>query len=272
VNILPLILALVLMVSLLTVERLEIFKNHSVVQREYQLFLKNIERTVFNEREKRLYGEGQKSFKQITFRYFFDKKAREKHPNEAKQYRLLAIELMKNLYGQAAFFKELEQKRPSFLDEILSSIEQASDDSPKKLIKQTKDLARLKLSDPQLQEAFYRMLKGTASREEIKQMAKPTRRMKEKSYPSLLTYIHNHGKDNPPTIRVALAPPEVLKVVFPNDDVVKAIVEKRKELGGKDRDSGADDLFKSEFVEKRRPGIDENLLNFKLSDQSADYD
>ena len=56
-----------------------------------------------------------KDLRQLTFRYFYDKKARDNHLNEAKQYRVLVIELMKNVYGEAAFFKELERKRPNFL-------------------------------------------------------------------------------------------------------------------------------------------------------------
>ena len=59
-NILPLILALVLMISVLTVERLEKFKNQSIIQKEYLVFLKESERQVFNQRERRLYGDSQK--------------------------------------------------------------------------------------------------------------------------------------------------------------------------------------------------------------------
>lgn len=271
-NILPLILALILMLSILTVERMEKFKNQAVVQKEYQTFLKESERQVFNQREKRLFGESQKSLRQLTFRYVYDKKARDAHVNEAKQYRVLMIELMKILYGEAAFFKELERKNANFLEEMLDAIEKATEDAPKKLIKQTRDLARLDLGDPALQEAFYHMLKGTISREKLKEIEEMTPHMKEKAYVSLFTYINNNGVKNVPTIRIALAPPEILKAIFVNDEIVEAILVKRQELGGKDRDSGADEAFKAEFMQKRRPGIDENLLDFKLSNNSSSYD
>jgi hypothetical protein len=158
---------------------------------------------------------------------------------------------------------------------MLTAIEQATEDAPKKMIRQTKDLARLNLDDPELQEAFYHMLKGTISREKLKEKEKKkemTPRMNEKAYVSLFTYIHNEGAKSPPTIKIGYAPPEILKAVFVNDEVVEAILVKREELGGKDKDSGADETFKSEFIGKRRPGIDEKLLDFKLAKNSKDYD
>lgn len=271
-NILPLVLALVLMISVMTIERLEKFKNQSVIQREYQVFLKEGERQVFNMRQKRLYGLSQKSLRQLTIRYLFDKKARDKFPNEAKQYRILLIELMKIVYGEAAFFKELERKRPAFLEDMLTAIEEATEEMPKKMLRQTKDLARLTLEDPELQDAFYHMMKGTIQREKLIEIKNPTPRMKEKAYVSLFTYVHNEGTTKPPTIKIARAPREILKALFVNDEIVDTIILKREELGGKDKDSGADELFKTEFLGKVRPGIDDKLLDFTLSKNSKDYD
>lgn len=283
-NILPLILGLVLMLSVLTVERLEKFKNQSIIQKEYQHFLKENERQVFNWRQKHLFGESQKSFKQLTFRYIYDKKAREKHSNEANQYRILMIELMKNVYKEAAFYKELERKRSNFLEEMLNEIEKASElafkDSSKRFIRETKDLARLKLEDPELQQAFYHMLKGTIARDkleaervELKEKGEELpSRMKEKAYVSLLTYITIDGnaRSTPPTIKIARAPREILIAIFEKEEVVENLMSRREELGA-NKDSGADELFKSEFVGKVRQGIDEKLLNFELSPNSAFY-
>lgn len=275
-NILPLVLALVLMIAVLTVERLEKFKNHSIIQKEYQMFIKESERQVFNRRQKVLYGESQRSLRQLTFRYFYDKKARDNHLNEVKQYRMLAIELMRNVYGEAAFFKELERKRPHFLEELLKAIEDAAEEVPKGMIKRTVDLARLHLEDPELQEAFYRMLKGTISRDKLKELKEKgelTSRMKEKAYVSLFTFIHNEGaKGKVPTIKIGYAPPEILKAVFEKDEHVEAFILKVNELSEKEKESGAEDLLKSAFIGKLRAGIDENLINFKLPKKRDDYD
>lgn len=264
-NILPLILALVLMLSVLTVEKLEKLKNQTIVQKEYQAFLRMSERQVFNKRQENLYEKNEKDIKQLSFRFLIDKNARKRDANLTKQYRMLNLELMKVLYGEAAFFKNLEQKRPNFLEELLTAIEQAADDAPKGFIKDIGDIARLELGDPELQKAFYHMLKGTATRKQMKEMMKeggPS--VKEKGYVSLFAFINYDGKKDAPTIEIQHAPREILKAIFVSDEVVEAIIARRQELVA-NKQSGSTDAFKSEFGEKRRPGIDDNLLNFKIT-------
>ena len=266
-NILPLVLALVLMLSILTVEKLEKLKNQTIVQKEYQAFLAMSENSVFNKRQEKLFGNSDRSLKQLSFRFIFDKERREEKAHIAKQYRLLNLELMKILYKEAGFFKKLEQKRPSFLEELLTAIERAADAAPKGMIKRVKDLARLDVGDPELQEAFYHMLKGSVSREELQTMKEMTPRMKEKCYLSLFLFINNHGVDNIPTIEIQKAPRETLKAIFLNDEVVDAILVRRKELADS-KEAGASDVFKNEFCEKRREGIDNALLNFKITKEN----
>jgi hypothetical protein len=268
-NILPLILALVLMLSVLAVEKLEKFKNQTVVQREYQVFLKMIERQVFNKRQKGLFGENEKSLRQLSFRFLVDKKARDGNANAAKQYRMLILELMKIVYGEAAFFKNLEKKRPNFLEEMLNAIEQAADAAPKKLINRIQDIARLNLEDPELQEAFYHMLKGTIEREKLKEMKEVKPAFKEKAYVTLFKFIHYNGKEHTPRIVVQLAPREILKAIFESDEVVDAIIVRRNELAV-NKDSGSETAFKNEFNDKRRTGLDNNLLDFKISSGKKD--
>lgn len=266
-NILPLILALVLMLAVMTVQKLEHFKNQTVVQREYQFFLQTMERQVFNKRQKRLFGESEKNLRQLSFRFLVDKKAREGNANAAKQYRMLIVELMKIVYGEAAFFNNLEKKRPNFLEEMLNAIEQAADAAPEKLINRIQDIARLNLEDPELQEAFYHMLKGTIEREKLKE-APPC--CKEKAYVSLFKFINYDGKDGKPKrIVVQMAPREILKAIFESDAVVEAIIAKRNELAA-NKDNGSELAFKNEFNEKWRTGIDDNLLDFRISSGKKD--
>lgn len=260
-NILPLVLALVLMLSVLTVERLEKFKNQTAVQKEYQLFLKEGERVVFNKRQKKLFGESDKDIRQLSFRFFIDKKARERDANVTKQYRVLMIELMKIVYGEAAFFKNLEKKRPNFLEEMLTAIEKAADAAPEKAIKRIQDIARLNLDDPELQDAFYHMLKGSVTREKSKAIKKISPRTQAKAYVSLFNFINYEGKSATPRIEIQHAPQEVLKAVFVSDEVVDAIIAQRNKLA-KTEDKTA---FENEFKDKRRSGIDDKLLDFKIS-------
>jgi hypothetical protein len=270
-NILPLILALALMLSILTIEKMEKLKNQMIVQKEYQNFLLVSERQVFNKRQKRLFEDYDKDMKQLSFRYLVDKEARKNNEKVAKQYRILLIELMKNLYGEATFFKELEDKRAQFLEEMLNAIEKAADQAPKKLINRVEDITRLDLEDPDLRKAFYHILKGTGPRQKLekdketeKEIEEP---IKEKMYPSLFLFINYNGKKGTPQIEVQKAPREILKAVFDKDEIVESIIVKRAELA-KSKDNGASAAFKNEFMNKRRPGIDDQLLDFKITENA----
>lgn len=274
-NILPLILALVLMLAVLTVEKMEKFKNQTIVQKEYQAFLKLNERQTFNKRQEKLFGKSDKDIKQLSFRFLVNKKTREKDENVTGQYRSLNIALMKFLYKDAAFFKELALKRPDFLEELMNAIEKAADNAPEKFINRINDIARLDLGDPDLQKAFYHMLKGTVTREQLAEMKNLSSRMKEKSYVSLFSFINYNGEKGTPTIEIQKAPREILNIIFnhdgSNEGIVDEIIAKRQELA-KSKDNGASDAFKNEFSEKRRPGIDDKLLNFKItSSDKSDY-
>lgn len=263
-NILPLILALVLMLSVLTVEKLEKFKNQTIVQKQYQVFLQMNERQVFNKRQKSLYGYSEKSLKQLSFRFFVDKEARDRDAGVAKQYRMLMVDLMKIIYGEASFYKNLEQKRPNFLEELLTAVEQAAEKAPKKVIKRIQDIARLNLEDLELQEAFYHMLKGTISREQLEDMKDKPPHIKEKTYVSLFNFINDEGKKATPKIIIQRAPRETLKAIFLSNEVVEAIIAKRNELATNKTD-GSEAAFRNEFVDKRRPGLDDKLLDFSIS-------
>lgn len=292
-NFLPLVLALALMISLMTIERLEKFKNQEVVQIEYQKYLEESERKAYSAHERRLYGFYQTTHRQLPFRFFIDKQTRERDAGKTKQSRLITTEFLKTVYGNAGFYKKLEKKRPHFVDEMLDAIEQGADAMPKKSINRVEDIAFIKLDDPELQEAFYHMLKGTISRKKLLELdkkyseetatTKKTRkskseketkrirvslidalpqRMKGKAYVSLLTYININEKGQ--AVEIQKAPRELLKAIFGNDEVVTAIINKRNELAASE-DSGAAEAFKNEFLGKRRPGLDESLLDFKIS-------
>lgn len=290
-NIIPFVLALALMISLMTIERLEKFKNKEIVQIEYKNFLENEERKFFNLRQQRLFGLKKTSHRRLSFRYFIDKDLREKKAAQAQQSRLITIEFLKIVYGHTAFYKELERRRPNFIEEMLDAIEEASDAMPEKSIKRVEDIPFIQLDDPELQEAFYHMLKGTISRDKLVEAKKmePEKRsarrrnirnrrkkteeqatdqliltpqMVEKAYPSLLTYININEKRA--AIEIQKAPRELLKAIFGNDEVVEAIILKRNEYA-ESKTNGAAESFKNEFKDKRRPGLDESLLDFQIT-------
>lgn len=286
-NILPLVMALVLMLSILTVQQVEKYKNQTIVQNEYRASLKTHENTVFNKREKNLFGDYKKNLRQMTFRYIVDKAVRDKAPSVAAQYRLLNIELIKIVYGNAPFYQALIKKRPHFVEELITAIEQAADAAPKKTIWRIQDMSRLDLGDEELQEAFFHILKGTESREVLKSKTfenQPSSIL-AKGYPSLFTFINYNKSSNSkdslgfPQIEIQKSPREILKAVFIDDEVVEAIIKKRKELSldkkelSYQRKNETEEAFRKEFEDKRRPLIENTTLSFKISETDKDdYD
>jgi hypothetical protein len=267
-NVLPIVLALVLILSVITIERLDKFKNQTIVQHHTQEFLSQVERQEFNRRQELLFLKTRKTHRQLSFRYIVNKELRERDANIAKQYRQMTIDLIKVLYQHTGFYKEMERENPKFVEDLITEIENAADESGDKTIKRVEDIGRLKLANPRLQNVFYHMLKGTVSRADIfkeekelrekKQILSPE--IKKKQYVSLLTYIHL--KKSRPEIQ--LAPKELLEAIFNSDAVAEQVMQKRQELA-KNQTSGSQEEFRSEFNPKRKVGLDDQILDFKIT-------
>ncbi|MDP1881092.1 MAG: hypothetical protein Q8K60_09165 [Parachlamydiaceae bacterium] len=251
-----------------TIERLERFKSQTLVQEEYKRLLKDSESKEFNKRQDSLYLIPRNIHRQLSFRYILNKEQREKDENVSKQYRQIAIDLMKILYEETFFYKEMENKNSKFLEEMIDQIQEAADEAPKDTVKRVEDMARLKLKDPELQDVYYHMLKGSVTRPQLKldeekrqkEGTSLTAEQKEKTYVSLLTYIHysNAGPE------IQLAPRELLEAIFENPQIAEDIIVKRIELA-KDYDSKGEENFKNEFNPKRKTGLSDQILNFKVS-------
>lgn len=272
-NILPLVLILLLMLSVITVEKFEKVKSLVIVQHHYQKYLAETERKAFNDRQAKLAKKNSPSQRQLIFTYFYDKKFREGNPEQAKEIRLVAVELMKILYGHTSFYKAMENKRANFIDELLDEFSTAADAlNTNEKIRRIEDIQRVRLADPELQEAFYHMLKGTIGKKELLLLKKDhplSLRNEEKGYLPLLDFL-KHQKANPKIV-VQLASRELLKAVFGKEDIVEAIIQKRNELDPKSGDASAQ--FANEFKGKQRAGISDVLLDFKItSTDKSGYD
>jgi hypothetical protein len=80
-----------------------------------------------------------------------------------------------------------------------------------------------------------------------------------KAYPSLFTFINNNNE----RISIQTSPREVLKVIFVDDAVVDSVIKKRQELSKIGKEASKD--FQEEFIDKRKPGIADTLLDFSIS-------
>lgn len=267
-NILPLIVALCLILSLLSIEKIEKFKNQTLIQQEMRFFLLKKDRRFFNQRQAKLYGKHEKERKQLSIRFLIDKKSREREAAAALAYRQLILDLMERLYGKAFFYQRIKARRPDVLEELLTAVEQSADRSPEHFLKRTKDISKLSLEDKELQELWYYMLKGSLTREELSERQQKEQIMtpsqEAKAFLSLFYFINNKGAEAVPRIEVQKAPLEILQVIFEGEEVPLAVIKKREELA-KAGDSGASAAFEEAFKGHIRPGIDDKLLDFKIT-------
>lgn len=275
-NILPIIFVFALLLSLFSIEKLEQFKNQSLVRQQYQFFLDRSYLSVFNRRQDALFKLYGPAHRALGFRYFLEASLREKHPEIARQMRIITLEFLKILYGKTAFFRSLEARRPNFLNELLDAVQNASHRLPPSgEIKRLRDIVRLDLEDPDLQEVFYYMLKGTLSHQEFRKLIQEPLQsgktipppLEAWGYVSLLTYIHF---ENNQTIKISTAPRVLLQAIFPNETIVDEILAMRKELiHSPDRQK----TFAEAFKGKQRSDISDALLSFQISQKKKeDYD
>lgn len=258
-NALPLVMGLIFILTIMTVEKYEKFQNNYIVQHAYQIYIDKKDRAVINRRQELLRDsktEETNSQRQLSFRSFVVK-GTDRESEMYKQNRQIIVDLIKGLYGHTTFYLELEQKRPQFVEEILDGLMTATSSlSEQGKMKRIEDISRIQLIDPELQEAYYKMLKGTMTRREL--IENPLLRANPKSYRSLLDFIHfNNFRD----IKVHLASRELLKAIFEEDELVEKIIQKRKELA-KVRNS--DFAQFQEFKGKQRVGISDAMLNFDI--------
>jgi len=272
-NILPLVFTLLLMLSILTIEKLENFKNKMIVQKRYEKTITEQERKVYNERQKNLCKLNENfSHQQTTFKGFLIKEEREKNESKYNQYRFVTANLIKILYGKADFFKKAQATRPTLIEELLNAVQEAADKMPKGSINGIQDVTRIQLDDPQLQEVFYHMLKGTIDKEEYKKNPNAYKNQVGKTYFPLLTFFNYEGLDK--FIVVRLAPTELLLAIYGNPEIVQKVIETREELSKQLRSTKgtltkdeAKEKFKTEFESKQSPEITD-ILDYSLSKPS----
>jgi len=234
-NILPLVLLLILILSALNLKQIENFKNSSIIKKEYQELIQSKEIEGVNRQQLILYdGSGYYKTRKLNFRPFFDSSKR--LPDRKEEFELLKTvfkNLIKVLYQEAEFYKKIEQKRPEFINEIIERIIQQSDKEGKILKGRIENLSQIKLFDPELQEVFYHMLQGTVKRDQVESYRQISARHREKTYPSLLLFLSDRAlvqANKPELIPVDLAPFELLVAIYGSKEIALQIDQKRKEL------------------------------------------
>jgi len=275
-NILPLVLALLLTLTVLTVQKAEMFKNQIVIQKTYQQFLQQNAHETFNRfQEKIREGEYDLATAQVNFKVFVNKEDYNQavKDNTLAAYRFLAVEIMRAAYSEAFFYKEIEAKRPEFLSEIVRGLEKVHE-IDHQTVKCAEDFARIKFNDPELQYVFYLMLKGSCSRQQLQQLeaeklkgsANFSERLLGKSYPSLLEFVRYEKRE----LKIALCPRQTLKAIFGQDELVDQFIARRFELSQLKKGSDEKQNLQAEFKDKIRPELANLPIDYMMRQPKYD--
>lgn len=316
-NVLIFVITLLMLLSLMTYARLDTFRNAQAFQLYFNAYMQNEERNHINSVEVKKFKnaknpapssaqkEGQKgpgtpriaASPRINIKALIPVKDQSHQPQQVQQASVLLKNLMTVLYADQPFFQKIQQQRPSFMDDIIHAITQEAGQLPEaQRIKNAGDLANLRLKDPELEEAFYKMMHGAAYKDALEQinakpkapaaadtgtatgeddqsdqaaLAKEADEFKSpKGYYSLLDFV-TIGPNT--KIRVYLAPREVLKAIY-HDHVADDIIRERQALYEQaDADktgsnkAALKEAFHNMFNGHKDAHIDDSMLDYSVT-------
>lgn len=306
-----------MLLSLMTYARLESYRNSQAFQTIFKHYMQETERGVINGQAQTVYdsivvkeeddkkGETKKNpaidaNPRIAIGLLFDPK-RDSQAKDLEQTKVLLKNLIETLYDKQPFYQKIQHQRPTFIDELIHSIMKTVDDLPtEKKPKKTTDLGNLKLPDPVLDDALYKILHGAPNLNVLTEEQKSADQQNDSNkfseddiattdeevesgqesdayqstggYYSLLDYVIGKKK---PKIRVYLAPRNVLLAIFKDDATVNSIMVERESLYRQAVDSEKmepfNESFKNQFEKLRDQAIDPETLNFSVSKTNPKY-
>lgn len=295
---------MILLLATLTYARIETYRSFSILQGQFESYMKLAERGAINSAAQAWYdisvasrqtgkGSQQKGKKQalsrLSFVVFVDSKKQGAYPEEYPQLVALAKKLMAVLYKDQRFYKEMEQKRPDFTSQLLASLMIAESLPKEQKMTRASDLANLNLQDYELNHVFYNMLQGTLAPrekgdqplalqpclfpeqpgEEEEESTEPGSEEEIKSpegYYSLLDFI---TLQDAAKVRVYLASRPLLLAIFDDPAIVQTLVETRCHLynmvvKGAMTADQATENLKTQFLSQSK-GFDKTILDFSVT-------
>jgi hypothetical protein len=305
-NVLLYVTVTIMLLSLLTYARLDSYRTFSGLKAGFVKYMEELERDPTNAAALHWYhsinpGSKESSPNQktkaegtarISFYLIVNKEQREKNPGAYQQTRELAKHLIAHLYGEEKFYKEIAEKRPNFINEMLDEVQAAADKlSDRSSLNNANAgaLARLALSTPELQKAFYDMLKGipkpftTEAKGETHEImsqedslvdtedstdasTESAQAHADPGYISLLDYITLQSTSK---TRVYLAFPSILMAIYEDQNLVEKIIETRKALYKQVKDSPNQDeatqAFEDAFKHTGHAPNYADILNFTVT-------
>jgi len=288
-NILPFVLAILMLMSIMTYAKLQSFISSTALRSEYVCFMKVASRSQFNDEEKARYDEQHvkgsekdpieraAGTRKINLSLFSNREFRDKYYSSVPTYRSLLRRLMQVLFSDKAYFQEMEETRPDFLNELIDALEEEmlALDSAEKPVTKVSQLSYLTLPDEELQNVFNHMLRQITNMEKVSQICRKQAKADQSVSTQTLADYVEFNKTQLPPFRIFLAGRPVLLAIYQDRALVDEIIQERKRLYQelksipKDQRNNEKKRLSQEFLSlfgNRGPlGITPDMLNFQVS-------
>lgn len=299
-NILLYVMTILMLLSLLTYSRLDIFRKSSVIQKQFERSLQTTQQSFFSEKAQALYemisvneGKGKSTppinaTRRLSWSSLVKPIASDLDNRKQNQILNLSKKLILLLFHNQPFFEEAMQQNPHIIDDLFKAIPLAVQNLPSDLkISKTTDLANLNLNDPLLNDFFYHLLKGYSrpssqiKHSEIKQIESESKKTEGEvlaqqeegehhSQPGSVSLLDFITLDAKLQIRLYLTPEVILQAIYGDEAFIEHIVKERALIYLRMRrdESYTKEQATSEFtslLKGRLPAEEETLMNFQVT-------
>lgn len=314
-NILIYVVSILLVLAAMTYSRLQTYRTFANMEASYLYFMKNTERLAMDKLYEDLYDKvtvqppNQGSDKgdppkikpegtsMLSLHLLLNQKSRNLHPAAAQQLKTLFKQLMITLYSQQRFFKEMEEKHPQFLDEIIDHLQMLSSNLPAaKAAISVGEISRLEFSSNDLHYTLFLMFQGLKNADlatsdapafaSLFQTQFPTHHSQETVFesgdeadvtiqegqaPAGYTSLYNFTTTSEKyKLRVFLANPVLLMAIYNDVNTVKQIRDLRSDLyrqvqAGSITLDEASTQFKEAFGNAGNASSYSDVLNFTVT-------
>lgn len=297
-NILIFVISLVMLLSLMTYGRLDMYRNFMITQGEFERYIVKEERNAINSGAEQWYKwtniankkrtqKSSASSEGVPYISIYSLTNPKNDPIEISQEQVqkeLLKRLIHILFSSRTEFQESLNKNPNAVDDLIQAIEMAASklSQEKKSLKNISELLKLDLENPQLQDLYYWIMKGY--KVPIAEDATGSPFIEENSdtdsdddaNESAGEYLHQRGTislldfitlNNKNKIRVFLAPPQILFAIFGDPYTVDDVVKTRQEMYQQMQNNGDSKTLSEQFKEKffTRANIPDSALDFSVS-------
>ncbi len=287
-QILLFVLTVLMLLSLLTYARLDSYISFILTRNQFEKYMSKTEREFFNLRNIKWYndtpatskeenkGGGTSGTSKISLFPIINKEAKDKDFDLYSQVRYVFKSLIEELYGNTRFYRDAANNRPSIVDDLLSALESKAQGLPKgQKLTDSKDLANLDLGDKQLDEFFYKVLKGAKKEDSEKEAIDKIKNDTdvdhepdtEEGYLSLLDFITLDPRSK---LRVYLAPKRTLLAITKDPDLVTEILQQRIALfkqvdANLIKPEDASKQFEHQFSTRISSLVNQHLLDYTVT-------